>query len=147
MRKQNKFVQENLMLHPIVCQDERLRQYLPSFQALFSRPQYEHFVTVLMSLLLSLEGYTLSHMKHTIAGIKSLASLSRFFAKSPWSHQLIIRYNYSRFCRIMQQRIEQECQVMLKKQSKRRGRRFPPLVRSEERRVGKECRSRWWTGR
>src|SRR5436190_2528543 len=128
MRKQNKFVQENLMLHPIVCQDERLRQYLPSFQALFSRPQYEHFVTVLMSLLLSLEGYTLSHMKHTIAGIKSLASLSRFFVKSPWSHQLIIRYNYYRFCRIMQQRIEQACQVMLKKQSKRRGRRFPPLV-------------------
>src|SRR2546430_15675058 len=61
IRKQNEFVQENIMPHPIVCQDERLRQYLHSFQALFSRPQYEHFVTVLMSLLLSLESYTLSH--------------------------------------------------------------------------------------
>jgi hypothetical protein len=58
-----------------------------------------------MSLLLSLEGYTLSHLKHTIADIKSLSSLSRFFAKAPWSHQLIIQYNYSRFCGMMQQRI------------------------------------------
>ena len=41
------------MPHPIVCQDERLRQYLQSFQALFSRPQYEHFVTVLMALKFS----------------------------------------------------------------------------------------------
>ena len=70
------------MPHPIVCQDERLRQYLHSFQALFSCTQYEHFVTVLMALLLSLEGYTLSHLKYTIAGIKSLSSLSRFLSSS-----------------------------------------------------------------
>src|SRR2546423_6197855 len=128
IRKQNEFVQENIMPHPIVCQDERLRQYLQSFQALFSRPQYEHFVTVLMALLLSLEGYTLSHLKHTIAGIKRLSSLSRFLSSSPWNNQLVIQYNYTRFCRIMQSRIEQECQIMLAKQQNKRGRRSTPLV-------------------
>lgn len=116
------------MPHPIVCQDERLRQYLQSFQALFSRPQYKHFVTVLMALLLSLEGYTLSHLKHTISGRKSLSSLSRFFSSSPWNHQLVIQYNYNRFCRMMQPRIEQACQIMLAKQQKKRGRRSTPLV-------------------
>ncbi|HTD18448.1 MAG TPA: hypothetical protein VK667_02855, partial [Ktedonobacteraceae bacterium] len=109
------------MPHPIVCQDERLRQYLQSFQALFSRPQYEHFVTVLMALLLSLEGYTLSHLKHAISGIKSLSSLSRFLSSSPWNHQLVIQYNYTRFCRMMQPRIRQECQIMLAKQKNKRG--------------------------
>jgi hypothetical protein len=128
IRKQNNFVQENIMPHPIVCQDERLRQYLQSFQALFSRPQYEHFVTVLMALLLSLEGYTLSHLKHTISGIKSLSSLSRFLSSSPWNHQLVIQYNYTRFCRMMQPRIEQECQIMLAKQQKKCGRRSTPFV-------------------
>jgi hypothetical protein len=116
------------MPYPIVCQDERLRQYLQSFRALFSRPQYEHFVTVLISLLLSLEGYTLSHLNRTISGIKSLSSLSRFLAKSPWNHQLVIQYNYARFCRVMQQKIEQECQIMLEKQQKKCGRCSTPLV-------------------
>src|SRR5215475_8305283 len=122
------YIQEDLMPHPIVCQDERLRQYLQSFRALFSRPQYEHFVTMLMSLLLSLEGYTLSHLKHAISGIKSLSSLSRFLAKAPWDHQLVIQYNFSRFCRMMQPRIEQECQILLAKQKKKRNRRSTPFV-------------------
>jgi hypothetical protein len=116
------------MPHPIVCQDERLRQYLQSFQALFSYPQYKHFVTVLMALLLSLEGYTLSHLKHTISGIKSLSSLSRFLSISPWNHQFVIQYNYTRFCRMIQPMIRQECQIMLAKQKKKHGKRSTPLV-------------------
>ena len=32
---------------PIVCVDERLRQYAQTFADCFSRPQYKHFVTVL----------------------------------------------------------------------------------------------------
>src|ERR1700688_3854677 len=56
------------MPHPIVCLDERLRKYLHSFDALFSRPQFEHFVTVLVALLMSLEGHTLSHLHRAVAG-------------------------------------------------------------------------------
>src|SRR5437762_9833343 len=67
------------MPHPILCQDEQLRHYLQSFQALFSRPQFEHFVTVLTALLLGEKGHTLSHLKRSVACKKSVSSLSRFF--------------------------------------------------------------------
>lgn len=118
------------MPHPIVCQDERLRQYLQSFQALFSRPQYEHFVTVLMGQLLGEAGHTLSHLHRTVSGKKSIASLSRFFSDSPWSHQSIIEHNFSRFCREMQPKIDKMCQEMLEesKKQKRRGKRPIPFV-------------------
>jgi len=118
------------MPHPIVCQDERLRQYLQSFQALFSRPQYEHFVTVLMGLLLSEAGHTLSHLHRAVSGKKSLSSLSRFFSEAPWSHRYVSQYNFSRFCRDMQPRIEKERQNILeeRKKQKLRGRRSIPFV-------------------
>lgn len=118
------------MPHPIICQDERLRQYLQSFRALFSRPQFEHFVTVLISLLMTQEGYTLSHLNRAVSGKKSLSSLSRFLAEAPWDHQLVIQYNFSRFCRVIQPKIEEERLMLLEeiKKRKRRGRRSTPLV-------------------
>lgn len=79
------------MPHPLVCQDERLRQYFQYFRPLFSRPQFQHFVTVLMALLLGEGGHTLSHLRRAVAGKKSLASLSRFFAKARWDHRLVIQ--------------------------------------------------------
>jgi DDE superfamily endonuclease len=118
------------MPHPIVCQDERLRQYLQSFQALFSRPQYKHFVTVLMGLLLGESGHTLSHLYRAVSGKKSISSLSRFFSEAPWDHQYINQYNFSRFCEAMQAKIDEERQrkfAEIKKQ-KKRGRRSIPLV-------------------
>lgn len=116
------------MPHPIVCQDERLRQYLQSFSAFFSRPQYEHFVTVLMALLLGKEGYTLTHLRDAIAGTKSLSSLSRFLGEAPWNYQLVIQSNFSRFCRAMQKKIEHERQILHDLQPKKRGKRIIPFV-------------------
>jgi DDE superfamily endonuclease len=124
------YVQENLMPHPIVCQDERLRQHLQSFQALFSCPQYKHFVTVLMGLLLGEAGHTLSHIRRAVSGKKSLSSLSRFLSEAPWDHQYINQYNFSRFRELMQAKIEEERQRKfpeIKKQN-RRSRRSIPLV-------------------
>jgi len=108
------------MPHPIVCQDERLRQYLQSFRALFSGPQYKHFVTVLMALLVGKEGHTLSQLSHAIYGKKSLSSLSRFFSEAPWSHKLISQSNFFRFCREMQPKIEKERQDLFKEKKKRK---------------------------
>lgn len=118
------------MLHPIICQDERLCQYLQSFRALFSRPQYEHFETVLMGQLLSEAGHTLSHLHRAVSGKKSLASLSRFFSDAPWDHHFVIKHNFSRFCREMQPKIDAECQNRLNemKKQKRRGKRSMPFV-------------------
>src|SRR5258705_2837934 len=119
-----------VMPHPIVCLDERLRKYLHTFDALFSRPQFEHFVTVLVALLMSLEGHTLSQLHRAVAGKKSLSSISRFLSQAPWSHQAVINCNFSRFCRIMQPKIEQECQKVKEQQKKckRGGRPREPFV-------------------
>lgn len=65
------------MPHPIVCQDEGLHQYVHSFRGLFSRPQYKHFETVLVALLMSQEGHTLSDLQRAIANEKSLSSLDK----------------------------------------------------------------------
>lgn len=121
-------VQEDLMPHPIVCQDERLRYYLQSYQGLFSRPQFEHFVTVLVALLMSKEGHTLSHLQRAIAGKKSLSSVSRFLGQAPWDHQMVNQHNFSRFCEKMHGKIEQERQKFRAQQLKRRGRHKTPLV-------------------
>ncbi len=118
------------MPHPIVCQDERLRKSLQTFQALFSRPQYKHFVTVLMGLLLGQSGHTLSHIHRAVSSKKSLASLSRFFSEAPWDHQYVNQSNFSRFSEVMQVKINEERQrkfAGIKKQN-RRGRRSQPLV-------------------
>lgn len=116
------------MPHPIVCQDERLRQYLQNFRGLFSRPQSEHFVTVIVSLLMSQEGHTLSHLHQAVAGKKSLSSVSRFFGQAPWDHQQVNQQNFARFCQEMHICIEQERQKMQEKLLKRRGPRKIPLV-------------------
>jgi hypothetical protein len=103
---------------------------LHSFDALFSRPQFEHFVTVLVALLMSLEGQTLSHLHRAVAGKKSLSSMSRFLSQAPWSHRDVIKCNFFRFCRMMKPKIEQECQKTKEQQKKlkRRGRQKEPLV-------------------
>jgi len=116
------------MPHRIVCQDGQLREYVQDYRVLFSRPQFEHFETMLVGLLLSTEGHTLSHLQRAISGNKSLASLSRFMAQAPWNHQLLSQHNYSRFCQEMQDQIEQERQKMREKQPKQRGSRKIPLV-------------------
>ncbi len=93
------------MPHPIVCLDERLRQYLQYFPV-FSRPQYEHFVTVLVALLMAQAGYTLSHLHRAVAGKKSLSRLSRFLSESPWDHQLLNKTILTNFPELCSQRLK-----------------------------------------
>lgn len=116
------------MPHPIVCQDERLRQYAHNFRGLFSRPQYEHFETVLVALLMSQEGHTLSDLQRAIANKKSLSSVSRFFGQAPWDHRLVNQHSFSCFCQMMDSKIERERQRLQAQQPKRRGRHKTPLV-------------------
>jgi hypothetical protein len=67
---------------PIVCVDERLRQYIQTFADCFSRPQFKHFVIVLMGLLLCQGKRTLTGLLRSVAVKASLASLSRFLSGS-----------------------------------------------------------------
>ena len=82
---------------PIVCLDARVRQWATSFAACFSKPQYQHFVTVLRGLLLCQEARTLSGLRRQVAGGPSIASLSRFIARAPWDEAAVVRTWLARF--------------------------------------------------
>ena len=69
---------------PIVCLDAGVRQWMERFRACLSKPQYQHFVTVLLGLLLCQEARTLSGLVRQGAGGPSLASVSRFLAVRAW---------------------------------------------------------------
>jgi SRSO17 transposase len=105
-----------------------LRQYLQYFQGLFSRPQSEHFVTVIVSLLMSQERHTLSHLHRAVAGTKSFSSMSRFFGQAPWDHHQVNQHLFSRFCKGIYGKIEQERERLLLSQPKRRGPQKTPFV-------------------
>jgi hypothetical protein len=70
---------------PIICADPRLRQFAERFRSCFSKPQFQYFVTVLLALLLTLEAATCSGLQRAVCFGRSLAGLSRFLARAPWS--------------------------------------------------------------
>jgi len=70
---------------PIICADPRLRQFAASFRSCFSQPQFQYFVTVLLAVLLCLEAATCSGLQRAVCFGRSLAGLSRFLARAPWS--------------------------------------------------------------
>src|SRR2546430_13305444 len=76
--------QEDAMPVPIVCLDARVRQWLETFRPCLSKPQYQHFVTVLLGLLLCQEARTLSGVLRGVAGGSRLATVSRVLSPPPW---------------------------------------------------------------
>jgi SRSO17 transposase len=69
---------------PIICMDQRLRQFVRAFRSCFSLPQYRYFVIVLLALMLCQEPRTLTALLRCVAVRTSLSGLSRFLAKAPW---------------------------------------------------------------
>src|ERR1043165_6858326 len=70
---------------PIICADPALRQFAARVRSCFSQPQSQYFVTVLLALLLCLEAATCSGLQRAVCFGRSLAGLSRFLARAPWS--------------------------------------------------------------
>src|ERR1700686_876512 len=69
---------------PIICLDDDVRHFAERFRKVFSKPQYQFFVTVLLGLMLCEGSRTLSGLLHQIADGPSLAGLSRFLSGAPW---------------------------------------------------------------
>ncbi|MCA1599377.1 MAG: transposase, partial [Chloroflexi bacterium] len=70
---------------PIICMDQRLRQFAASFSSCFSKPQRRYFEIVLLALLLCQETRTLSGLLRQVLARATLSGLSRFLAIAPWS--------------------------------------------------------------
>ncbi len=113
---------------PIVCLDARVRQWDSTFAACFSKPQYQHFVTVLLGLLLCQEARTLTGLRRQIAGGPSIASLSRFLARASWDEAAIARAWRARFDRQVAPLVQAERERQRQTRPRRVGRPKAPLV-------------------
>ena len=113
---------------PIICLDEALQHFSQRFSKQFSKPQYQHFVTVLLGLMLCEGTRTLSGLLRQIAAGPSLAGLSRFLSEAPWEATAMAEGWLRHFREMMQPKVTAELQQQRQTQPKRRGRPKPPVV-------------------
>jgi DDE superfamily endonuclease len=113
---------------PIICLDEHLRHFSERFHQLFSKPQYQYFVTVLLGLMLCEGTRTLSGLVRQIAEGPSLAGLSRFLSEAPWEAAAVAEQWLRHFRETMQPQVEAEQRQQHQRQAKRRGRPKAPVV-------------------
>ena len=73
------------MPQPIICLDDEVRHFAERYRALFTKPPYQYFVTVLLAVLLCVEAATCSGLQRAVCFGRSLAGFSRFLARAPWS--------------------------------------------------------------
>ncbi len=116
------------MPQPIICLDEEMRHFADRFRALYSKPQYQYFVTVLLGLMECDGRRTLSGMLQVVGHPPSLSGLSRFFSEAPWSHEAVAASWLSHFRTEMQPLVEAERDRQRTLQPRRRGRPNQPLV-------------------
>jgi len=95
---------------------------------MFSKPQYQYFVTVLLGLMLCEGARTLSGLLQQIAESPSLAGLSRFLSEAPWEEAAVAESWLRHFREELQPQVEAELQRARQMQSKQRGRPKAPVV-------------------
>ncbi len=115
---------------PIICLEASLRQYVDAFREVFSRPQFQHFVTVLLGLVTGPERRTLSGFRRGVAGTRSLSALSRFLSMAPWDPQDLARAWLARFRRQLLPQIQVERERQRSQRPRRPGRPRKPRVQA-----------------
>src|SRR5437762_10486401 len=113
---------------PIICLDEDVRYFAERFREVFSKPQYQHFVTVLLGLMLCEGTRTLSGLLQQIADRPSLAGLSRFLSEAPWEEAAVAESWLRHFREEMEPKVAAELERERQMQPKRRGRPKAPVV-------------------
>ncbi len=116
------------MPQPIICLDEEVRQFAERFRSVFSKPQYQYFVTVLVGLLECDGKRTLSGVLSKVGQPPSLSGLSRFFSEAPWLQEALVVIWLEHFRAEMQPLVQAEREQQRNLQPKRRGRPKQPLV-------------------
>src|SRR5258708_5831758 len=116
------------MTQHIICRDEEVRYFAERFRSLFSKPQYQYFVTVLLGLMECEGKRTLSGVLSKVGQPPSLSGLSRFFSEAPWVQEALVVIWLEHFRAEMQPLVETEREQQRQQQPKRRGRPKQPLV-------------------
>src|SRR5260370_25044468 len=113
---------------PIICLDDEIHQFAERFREQFSKPQYQHFVIVLLGLMLCEGRRTLSGLVGEVGEHGSLAGLSRFLSEAPWSQEELAASWQAHFRQEVRLAVEAERHRQRSQQPKRRGRPKQPLV-------------------
>jgi hypothetical protein len=116
------------MPQPIICLDEEVCHFAERFRSVFSKPQYQYFVTVLLGLMECDGKRTLSGVLSKVGEPPSLSGLSRFFSEAPWMQEALVVIWLEHFRAEMQPLVEAEREQQRQQQPKRRGRPKQPLV-------------------
>jgi hypothetical protein len=106
---------------PIICTSATLCQCALLFSPVFTKPQWKYFVTVLLALVQSEDRRTLTGLLRKVLAQLSLAGLSRFFARAPWSESVLGQRWLARFRTQLEPAIHAEHQRQRAARSKRRG--------------------------
>ena len=83
---------------------------------------------MLLGLLQCQEAHTLTGLRRQVAGGPSIASLSRFLARAPWSAEAVVRTWWVRFITQVAPLVAAERQRQQAARPRRRGRPAPPVV-------------------
>lgn len=113
---------------PIVCLDASLRQFAAVFRPCFSKPQARYFVIVLLGLLLCEGRHTLSGLRRQVAAGVSVAGLSRFLSRAPWSAAAVAATWSARFQQQVAPAVQAERQRQQQSRPTGRGRPKAPVV-------------------
>jgi hypothetical protein len=113
---------------PSICLDGRLRQFIEAFGSCWSGPQKRHFVTVLLGLLQGEEPHSLSGLRRQVAEGASVASLSRFLARAPWSEDAVVQTWWQRFAGQLAPAVAAERERQRTLRPRRRGRPAQPVI-------------------
>ena len=113
---------------PIICLDEEIYQFAERFREVFSKPQYQYFVTVLLGLMECEGNRTLTGLLRQSAQMASLAGLSRFLSEAPWDEAAVADRWLRHFREEMQPKVSAALQRERQMQPKHRGRPKAPVV-------------------
>jgi DDE superfamily endonuclease len=113
---------------PILCLDEEVRYFAQRFEKLFSKPQYQYLVTVLLGLMQCEGRRTLSGLLCQIGAGPSLAGLSRFLSQAPWEAKAVAECWLRHFRQTMQPQVAAELERQRQECPKHRGRPKQPVV-------------------
>jgi hypothetical protein len=105
-----------------------LHQHAEAFRQSFTWPQFQHFVTVLLGLVLAPERRTLTGLLSRVAGVASLSALSRFFGQAPWCLEKLAQTWLSRFRQQLAPAVQAEHARLRAQQPRRSGRPKPTQV-------------------
>jgi hypothetical protein len=78
------------MPQPIICLDDEVRHFAERYRTLFTKPQYQSFVTVLLGLMECEGRRTLSGLLREVAQSPRLSGLSRFLSQAPWTSRALV---------------------------------------------------------